>query len=282
MFQELEEICRRPEPFEFYTASDLWTEPYISEQMLPFHLDENGSIASRTAAFIDRSVAWIVSRFEVSNETNIADFGCGPGLYTSRLARNQARVTGIDFSPRSIQHAIEEADREGLSIHYVNRDYLAFETEERFDLVLMITCDFCALSPAQRQQMLGKFFRILRPGGRVLLDVYSTAAFDRRKEAARYEVSPVDGFWSPHRYYEFLNTFKYERQQVVLDKYTVVEANRLRTIYNWFQYFDPDAIESEFEACGLKVTGVHANVAGDVCDPEADEFAVVAEKPSTA
>ena len=38
MFEELETINTRPKPFEFYTASDLWTDEHTSEQMLTFHL----------------------------------------------------------------------------------------------------------------------------------------------------------------------------------------------------------------------------------------------------
>lgn len=279
MFQQLERISKRPLPFEFYTASDLWTDEHISGQMLRFHLDENSDIASRTGAFIDRSVEWIVSRFGVSSDTRIADFGCGPGLYTARLARKQAQVTGIDFSARSIQYAIQDAESAGLSICYVNHNYLEFETEECFDLILMITCDFCALSPAQRQQMLGKFFRFLKPGGHVLLDVYSLATFEQRVETARYEPNLLNGFWSPNRYYGFLNTFKYEEERVVLDKYTIVEADRVRTVYNWLQCFDSALIESEFAACGLQVTELYADVSGGELDANSAEIAVVAERP---
>ena len=282
IFQQLEKINERPLPFELYTASDLWTDEHISEQMLRHHLDENHDIASRRAAFIDRSVDWIVTRFGVSTDTKIADFGCGPGLYSARLAQKQAQVTGIDFSPRSIRYAIRAAEKGGLSVRYVNQDYLELETKERFDLVLMITCDFCALSPPQRQQMLGKFFRFLKPGGYVLLDVYSSAAFEQREETARYELNLPNGFWSPDRSYEFLNTFKYEQEKVVLDKYTIIEEGRVRTIYNWLQYFDPDEIESEFAACGLQVTEFCADVAGSVFDPMANEFAVVARRPPTS
>ena len=34
MFDQLEEIYSRPKPFEFYTASDLWTDEYTSKLML--------------------------------------------------------------------------------------------------------------------------------------------------------------------------------------------------------------------------------------------------------
>ena len=42
------------------------------------------------------------NHFCIAESTRIADFGCGPGLYTTRLARKQAQVTGVDFSKRSI------------------------------------------------------------------------------------------------------------------------------------------------------------------------------------
>jgi len=279
MFRKLEKINKRPMPFEFYTASELWTDEHTSEQMLTFHLNENIDVASRKATFIDRSVDWIVSRFGVSNDTKVADFGCGPGLYAARLARKQAKVTGIDFSKRSIQYAVEDAERSGLSICYVNENYLDFETEDRFDLVLMIMCDFCALSPKQRQQMLGKFQKLLKPGGHVLLDVYSLASFERREEIAKYELNLLDGFWSPNKYYGFLNTFKYEKEKVILDKYTIVEADRLRTVYNWLQYFDPDALTIEFAESGFKVDEFYSDVSGGIFDAKAGEFAVVARKP---
>jgi 2-polyprenyl-3-methyl-5-hydroxy-6-metoxy-1,4-benzoquinol methylase len=279
MFRQLEKMNERPMPFEFYTASELWTDEHTSAQMLNFHLNENIDVASRKAAFIDRSVDWIVSRFGVSNDTKVADFGCGPGLYAARLARKQAQVTGIDFSTRSIQHAIQDAEKSGLSICYVNENYLDFETEDCFDLILMIMCDFCALGPKQRKQMLGKFHKLLKPGGYVLLDVYSLASFEQREETARYEVNLLDGFWSPTKYFGFLNTFKYEKEKVVLDKYSIVQADRLWTVYNWLQYFDPDGVTVEFVESGLQVEEFYADVSGSTFDAQADEFAVVARKP---
>jgi len=278
MFKHLEEINTRPEPFQFYTIADLWTDEHTSRQMLRFHLDEELDASSRSIAFIDRSVDWIISRFNIDVEKKIADFGCGPGLYTTRLARRHAVVTGIDFSKRSIQYAQETATREKLPIRYVNRNYLNFETDERFDLILMIMCDFCALSPAQRKAMLAKFHRFLEPAGSVLLDMYSLNAFNEREEKALYEPNLLDGFWSPDKYYGFLNTFKYEKEKVVLDKYTIIEDKRTRTIYNWLQYFSPEDVEREFSACGFAIENYYADVAGTPFSAQSKEFAVIAKK----
>jgi SAM-dependent methyltransferase len=278
MFEKLEQINTRPKPFEFYTASDLWTDEYLSKQMLSFHLNEEVDLSSRNAEFINRSVEWISSRFNVGAGTKIADFGCGPGLYTSRLAQTQADVTGIDFSKRSIQYAQEVASRNGLVINYVNHDYLEFQTDDRFHLVMMIMCDFCALSPSQRKKMLTKFHSFLKPGGSVLLDVYSLKAFEQREETAMYEDNLLNGFWSLDKYYGFLNTFKYEEEKVVLDKYTLIEAARTRTIYNWLQYFSVKALESEFVECGFSVEKLYSDVAGSPFDSENTEIAIVARR----
>jgi len=278
VFEELETINTRPKPFEFYTASDLWTDEHASEQMLAFHLNEGIDVSSRNAEFINRSVEWIASHFKVGAGTKIADFGCGPGLYATRLAQKQADVTGIDFSKRSIHYAQEVAIREGLSIHYVLQNYLEFETDDRFHLILMIMCDFCALSPTQRKKMLSKFHTILEPGGSVLLDVYTLTAFGQREEAATYEANLLNGFWSPNKYYGFLNTFKYEEEKVVLDKYTLIEESRTQTVYNWLQYFIPEALEREFVECGFTVEKLYSDVAGSPFDPETTEIAVVAKK----
>ena len=140
MFEELEKINERPEPFQSYTASDLWNDEHTSKQMLSFHLNEAIDISSRNAEFINRSVEWIASEFNIGRNTKIADFGCGPGLYATRLAKSGANMTGIDFSKRSIEYAKEVAVRDKLNVSYVNQNYLEFETEDRFDLVLMIMC----------------------------------------------------------------------------------------------------------------------------------------------
>jgi len=277
MFEDLEKTNERPEPFEIYTASDLWTDEHRSAQMLSFHLNEDIDLSSRNAEFIKRSVEWIATRFTVAKDSVIADFGCGPGLYATPLAKRGAKVTGIDFSRRSIEHAKEVAARERLNIRYVKQNYLDFETQDRFDLALMIMCDYCALSPAQRKVILSKFQRILKRGGSVLLDVYSLVAFNQRREVAIYEENLLNGFWSPNKYYGFQNTFKYEKEKVVLDKYTIIESDRNSTVYNWLQYFSPDDLEREFRENGFAIEGFYSDVAGSPYDPKSTEFAIIAK-----
>ena len=58
----------------------------------------------------------------------------------------------------------------------------------------------------------------------------------------------------------------------------IVEAARTRTIYNWLQYFSPEALEHELKGSGLDVEKRYGDVAGSTYNPEHTEFAVVARK----
>jgi len=278
MFKELEEINSRPAPFQFYTADELWTDEHTSKRMLAYHLNESIDVASRNRSFIERSVKWIVSHFDVDDKSEIVDFGCGPGLYTNRLAEHGATVTGIDFSENSLNYARHIAAKKGLDVNYVLKNYLDFETMDRFDLIIMIMCDFCVLSPGQRKKMLSKFHSLLKPDGSVLLDVYSLKSFSQREESATYEKNQLDGFWSPEDYYGFVNTFKYETEKVVLDKYTVIEESRMRVVYNWLQYYCKESLVEEFETNGFSVEQLFSDVSGKPYTPESNELAVVAKK----
>jgi SAM-dependent methyltransferase len=277
VFNQLEEINSRPKPFEFYTASELWTDEYTSKQMLSFHLNAEIDVSSRKFSFINRSVDWIVSHFGIREGKSVIDFGCGPGLYTQRLARTGAAITGIDFSKNSIEYAQNRAKDEKLDVNYIHQNYLEFHSANRYDLIVMIFCDFCALSPEQRKTMLEKFRSLLKPNGSILLDAYLIHAFDQKTERATYSVSPSGGFWSSEKYYEFLSAFKYNDVKVTLDQYTIIEKDRTRKIFNWLQYYTPKSIAEEFARSGLRIEEYLANVTGEEFSTDRDEFAVVAK-----
>jgi len=278
MFTDLEKINKCPKPFQFYTAEKLWANEHTSKIMLEFHLNESIDVSSRNAKFIDRSANWICSNFGIDDTKNICDFGCGPGLYTTRFAESGANVTGIDFSKRSISYAKNIAHKRGLKIEYINQNYLHFTSEKRFDLITMIMCDFCALSPEQRKDLLKKFYHLLKPNGSVLLDVYSLEAYNKREEQTVYEVNLLNGFWSPKKYHGFQNTFKYDDEKVILDKYTIIEENKNYEVYNWFQYFSKESLTKEIDKNNFKIENFYSDIAGSKYDPDSSEMAVVLKK----
>ena len=278
LYELLKEINSRPKPFEVYTADKLWTNEYTSEQMLQYHLNGEVDVSSRKFSFIDKSTQWIIECFNINKESSIADFGCGPGLYTTRLARSGAQVTGIDFSERSLTYAKKVAEDEGLTVDYCHQDYLTYKSEKRFDLIIMIMCDFCVLSPKQREKLLWIFKEHLKPKGKILFDVYTYQAFDNREELTFFEKNLLNNFWSADDYFGFLNVFKYNIEKVIVDKYTIFEPERTKTIYNWLQYYNEEAIRDLFKSNGFKIQSILGDVAGRAFDPNGEEMAIIAEK----
>ncbi len=277
MFNKLLEINKRPKLFECYTASELWTDEHTSRKMLEFHLNESIDVSSRNINFINKSSEWIINHFGLNANSEIIDFGCGPGLYTSRFAEKGIQVTGIDFSKRSIEYAKQAALNDNFDISYVCSDYLDFESSNKFNLITMIMCDYCALSHDQRKIILNKFKNILKSHGSILLDVYSINFYNTREEFSIYEFNQLSNFWSANDYYSFQNTFKYDDEKVILDKYTIIEKSRKRVVYNWLQCFSIDSLKKEFEENGLKIIEIFSDVSGSEYKQGSLEIAVAAQ-----
>lgn len=278
MYTKIKNIFRRPKIWSKYTAEKLWNDNHISKKMLEFHLNEDLEPASRNKRFIDKSAVWIISHFKLNKDSSVCDFGCGPGLYTSRFAKAGAFVTGIDFSKRSIRYAKDIAKKSKLKIEYINQNYLEFETNKRFDLITLIYCDFCPLNPKQRKKLLRIFYKNLKDDGCVLLDVFSLDAFKQREEAAIFEHNLHNGFWSANDYYGVQNSFKYNSEKAFLDKYTIFEKSKTWEVFNWLQYYSLNSIKNEFKNNGFKIIEYFSDVAGAKYKKGSPEIAVVAAK----
>ena len=97
-------------------------------------------------------------------ENRILDAGCGEGYQSRMLARNGARVTGVDVSARMIELATLDEEREPLGVTYVQGDItrMPILSDSTFDVVLtnVVIDDVDDFGGA-----LGELFRLLRPGG---------------------------------------------------------------------------------------------------------------------
>lgn len=277
MFDVLREQHTRPAPFSRYTAATLWTDEHISSRMLAHHLEADSDIASRKATTIDGIVAWIDRAVGLSGK-RVCDLGCGPGLYTTRMAKLGASVTGVDFSDRSIAFARNAAAKAGLAIDYRHQDYLTAELPDDQDLVCLIYGDLCALSPDQRRTLYGKVVRALKPGGAFICDVFSLAQYAEREESSACGRRFMDGFWAAGDYFGFRNTFLYDELKLALDRYLLVEPERTREVFNWLQYFDPHELPAELAPAGLATDAIVDALTGGPWEDGSRMFAVVARR----
>lgn len=279
MYARLAALSERPAPFSVYTAAALWNDPHISSQMLAAHLDPTTDKASRKPAAIDRLVRWLDARVGLSGK-RVCDLGCGPGLYAERLGARGAFVTGVDFSERSIDHARRSAETKELSIGYRLADYLNDELPAEQDVVTLVYGDYCVLSPVQRRSLLARIRAMLRPGGHVLLDVFSPAQFDALEEGFLCERRLMNGFWAPGDYFGFKVTHLYPELRLALDRYWIVAPDQSKELFNWMQYFSPDEIAAELTDAGFAVSELFDLDSGRPWRARAAPFGVLATRTS--
>ncbi len=162
------DISGNPKAYDKGT-SVMWTYERITPRLLDAHLNENINSASRTSDKISKTINYITENINAQGAA-ILDLGCGPGLYTERLADLGFKVTGIDFSQNSIDYAKKSANKKSLDIEYICGDYIEIDYKGKFDAVVMIYCDFGVLSDKERNLLINKVYEVLRPGGVFIFD----------------------------------------------------------------------------------------------------------------
>jgi SAM-dependent methyltransferase len=272
MYDFVHDISLRPEPFSRYTAKQLWTKPHLSKQMLSFHLNQQTDLASRRLSEIDLVVNWIDSQVGLSGN-RLCDLGCGPGLYAERFAAFGATVTGIDFSENSIGYARKQTTQ---NIAYHQADYLCDELPNGFDIITLIYTDLCVLSPQQRSLLLGKMKNMLNPGGRLIIDVAGLGLLKSKHETTLIEKNLMAGFWSDKEYVGIQKSYIYADQDLLLDRYVIIERHETWQIYIWFQHYTAEKVESELAANGFSIITMAGNLKGAPLKADGDLIGVIA------
>lgn len=201
-----------------------WHDPEFSARMLEEHLHEDHDAASRRPDKIDAHVAWIHDTILAGRPSRVLDLCCGPGLYTSRLARLGHTCLGIDYSPASIALAASIANMEGLTCEYIESDVRTADYGAGFDLVMLIYGELNIFRPLDARLILAKAHAALRPGGRLLLEPhpYDAVASDAGKPPLWY--ASQGGLFSPRPHLYFMEAFWDEGARTSTWRFYVVEA----------------------------------------------------------
>lgn len=234
---KLEKIVKKPPLYE-KGDSIMWTDKYISKQLLDIHLNPEINLASRTKQSIDKTIELILKLCNGSN-LNILDLGCGPGLYAERLAESGHHVTGVDFSENSIEYASNQAKIKKLDIDYICRDYLTIDYINKFDLVLLIYTDFGVLVPLDREKLLNNIHKALKSNGIFIFDVVNKKNIEHKFQEKKSWTLETHGFWKEAPYLELTNGFNYINDNVFLQQHIVIDqTEKIKTYRFWTHYFE--------------------------------------------
>ena len=274
---QLIDLQQKPAPF---TAGEplFWNDPHISEQMLDVHLNPDIDTASRKSETIDRSVKWMLETLGLKTGASLVDLGCGPGLYATRFARAGFRVTGVDYSRRSIEYATDYAKENCLDIVYRYENYLDLKDENLYDAAFLIYGDFCPLNPEQRKTLLQNIQRALKPNAKFVLDV-TTRECRRKHGNKNHWYAAQSGFWKPGPHLVLEEGFDYPEQSLWLDQYTVIETDGKITVYrNWFQDYTPEMITEELSQSDFSVEGIYGDLTGTTYSSDSEWIGVITHK----
>ncbi len=144
--------------------------------------DEYQSLHGRQLNRFDRAAwgVWSIPESSVRalgpvRGLDVLEYGCGGAQWSIWLARQGARVVGLDLSARQLSHARRLVVRAGVRVRLVQADAeRAPFADGSFDLVM---CDHGAMTFADPVRTVPEAARLLRPGGRLVFNMASAFHF---------------------------------------------------------------------------------------------------------
>jgi len=260
MLNNLAEHLVRPELYAPDSGS-FWDDSYISGILLDVHLEPDHDAATRKHDFVGKSVEWIAGIAPPAQHPALLDLGCGPGIYAERFCGAGYKVTGIDFSKRSVRYAEVQAALGKTDIGYICQNYLTIDYTESFDIVTLIFGDYSALSATDRSALLGKIHQALKPGGKFIFDVFTHKM--RKPESQTWYYSATGGFFcgEPHMCLETVCQYD-DDDRTELRRSVVVTENSVRCFNVWDHFFTRDEIVKEIMCADFSGYEIYGDVAG--------------------
>jgi SAM-dependent methyltransferase len=262
--------------------------------MLREHLTQDHDAASRRFELIDQHVAWLHREVLSGNPTRILDLGCGPGLYSSRLARLGHQCVGIDFSPASIAYAKEQAEREGLACTYRHEDIRAAEfgiadvgaagVSAGYGLAMLIFGEFNVFKPTDARAILRKVHAALDEDGQLVLEPHTFSWMRAMEAEATSWHSAESGLFSEKPHIYLYECFWHAEAQATTQRYFIVDAASgevTRHAVSMQAYTDAQ-YESLLAECGFADIQFYPSLRGIEDESQQQLLAIVARKQSHA
>jgi SAM-dependent methyltransferase len=175
----------------------IWTDEYISKSLLEAHLDDSNDGASRKPEKRVEIINWVNNSIKPSSK--IIDLGCGPGLYSYELGKLGHYALGVDFNKASYDYAnVNETIKSLVEYKYCN--YLKDEIFGKFNIAIMIYCDFGALVPNEQVILLDKIKKITEDDGIFIFDIFGKSVIESEQEKRNWSISNGNDFFGKEPY----------------------------------------------------------------------------------
>ena len=260
-----------------------WSEPGFSERMLTEHLSQAHDLASRRFEIIDTHAEWIHHKLLESKQSNILDLGCGPGLYSSRLAKMGHECFGIDYSPASIKYAAEQAAKEKLSCKYLHEDIRKADFGTGFDLAMLIYGELNVFRPIDAKAILKNARQALIENGTLLLEPHAFSAIEKIGKMSSSWYSAKSGLFSDKPHICLDESFWDEQSSTATKRYFMIDASTgdLACYATTYQAYTDQQYQSLLKECGFEAIEFYPSLTKAKGKHRTDLIAIAARKNSS-
>ncbi len=279
----LDIIRRQPDPDPWSEGDNIpWNDPDFSGRMLLEHLSQEHDAASRRTETIDQHVLWIHHTLLRGKSSKILDLGCGPGFYSSRLARQGHELVGIDYSPASIAFAREQASAEGLSCRYIEQDIREADFGQDNDLIMLLFGELNIFRPTDAAEIMAKAYHALADGGMLLLEPHTFVAIEAIGTESRTWFSSSGGLFSPQPHVVLTESFWRPDTDAATKRYFVVNllTDELTRFAQSFQAYSELQYRILLTQNGFHAFSTYRSLLGHTDPTQKDFVAIVARKPN--
>jgi SAM-dependent methyltransferase len=254
-----------------------WNDPDFSKRMLKEHLSQAHDAASRRAPTIKKHVNWIHQTVLGGRPSHILDLGCGPGLYSSRLAALGHTCHGIDFSPASIAYAKKHADKR---CQFTLADVRTADYGQGFDLAMFIYGELNVFTKPDARRILNKAYEALLHGGKLLLEISTYDGVEQIGNQPATWYSSPRGLFLDKPHLCLMESFWDVSRHVATERYMIVDAGtgEVSRYASSSQAYDERSIKILLRGIGFKKVKFYPSLTGKDESGADDFMVIVAEK----
>jgi ubiquinone/menaquinone biosynthesis C-methylase UbiE len=134
------------------------------------HLAENYDEAATSKKRFIKEKRFFNSVLKNHKISTALDAGAGTGFHSLLLASLGISVTAVDISNQMLSFLKRNIHKTGLEIKTVHSDFLSLSRrKDKYDLIVCMGNSLPHSSPSKRKIILKTFYRMLNPGGMIII-----------------------------------------------------------------------------------------------------------------
>lgn len=229
--------------------------------------------AAVPSAATEAEVTFLVRHLGSGPPARILDVPCGAGRHALGLARAGFRVTGFDRSDAAVARAVAIAEAEALPVQFARADMLEFEVNEPADALICMGNSLGYFEPAMTLQLLQRFARSVRMGGRLILDT-AICAESLLPLASERSFSFPGGTYEQEIAYDAVHSLIRTRAHLTLD------GERHELLYRHFVMTSGELVRA-LRSAGFEPRGLFGDAQDSPFAPGSPRLLLVAERQAS-